>query len=130
MMKRRAMTHLLPALMLASSLWLPEGAAAAVPPVAAKEVEHLLQYVSGSGCEFSRNGSWYDAKRGEAHLRTKYDYLAARGQIAVAEDFIDKGASKSSFSGLDYQVKCGNSQAITSNLWLRGELAHYRATLR
>jgi hypothetical protein len=117
----------LSAAMLTLLVWTPGAGAAAVAPVTAREVEHLLQYVQDSGCEFYRNGSWYDAKRGEAHLRTKYEYLAARGQIAIAEDFIEKGASKSSFSGLDYEVKCGGGQPVTSNQWLRGELAHYRA---
>jgi hypothetical protein len=129
-MKHRVLKRFLPAAMLAASLWFPGTVTAAVPPAATEEIEHLLQYVLASACDFYRNGSWYDAKRGEAHLRTKYDYLAARGQIAAAEDFIDKGASKSSFSGLEYEVKCGNGQPVTSNQWLRGELIRYRAIPR
>jgi hypothetical protein len=129
-MKRENIKRLQIASILAVALWLPDAGAAAVPPATTQEVEHLLHYVIDSGCQFYRNGSWYDSKRGEAHLRTKYEYLSARGQIAVAEDFIDKGATKSSFSGLEYEVKCGDGQPITSNQWLHGELTHYRTTPR
>ena len=70
------------------------------PPAARVEIEYLLQHVGTSGCEFYRNGSWYDAGRAESHLRDKYKYLDARHQINSTEDFIDRAATKSSLSGL------------------------------
>lgn len=36
------------------------------------EVSFLLGFIDGSGCEFNRNGSWYDSKAAQAHLRDKY----------------------------------------------------------
>ncbi len=101
--------------------------AAAPPPAAAREIEHLLSYVATSGCEFYRNGFWYTAKEGAAHLRTKYDYFAGNDQIRAAEDFIDFAASKSSISGLAYKVRCPDQPEVGSTMWLNAELARYRA---
>ena len=91
------------------------------------EVDFLLGYVEGSGCQFYRNGTWHDAKAAQAHLLDKYRYLAARNLINTAEDFIEKAATKSSLSGQAYQVKCGDAAAVTTNRWLHDELAHFRA---
>lgn len=99
----------------------------AEPPVAAQvEVNFLLGYVEGSGCAFNRNGSWYDSSQAQSHLRDKYRYLSARNQINTAEDFIERAASKSSFSGRDYTVKCGDGVTMPSGLWLNSELARLR----
>jgi transcriptional antiterminator Rof (Rho-off) len=117
-------TSCLPVLLLAVTLSM--SAAAAPAPAARQEIEHLLNYVLVSGCQFYRNGSWYEARSGEAHLRTKYEYLSIRGEIAIAEDFIDKAASKSSLSGLAYEVKCGSGGPVASAQWLKEELARFR----
>lgn len=87
---------------------------------------HLLEFVGISACEFSRNGSWYDAKRAQAHLRSKYQWLVARDQIRTAEDFIEKAATSSSLSGRPYEVRCGVGEAVPSNRWLRDELTRHR----
>jgi hypothetical protein len=102
-------------------------ARAAPPAIAQTEVNYLLGFVESSGCEFYRNGSWYDSKKAQAHLRYKYEMLAAGNQITTAEDFIEKAATKSSLSGRPYQVRCRGDDAVTSNQWLRDELARYRA---
>lgn len=91
------------------------------------EVDFLLGYLAVSGCQFYRNGSWYDAKAAQAHLRTKYQYLSARNQISTTEDFIDKAATKSSFSGLPYQVGCKGEVTAYSGQWLHALLARFRA---
>jgi hypothetical protein len=101
-------------------------ASAAPPAIAQTEINYLLGFVEGSGCEFYRNGSWYDSKRAQAHLRDKYQMLAAADQISTAEDFIEKAATKSSLSGRPYEVRCGGGEALTSNQWLRKALARYR----
>ena len=90
------------------------------------EVNFLLGYVEGSGCGFYRNGTWNDSKAAQAHLRDKYKYLAARNLINTTEDFIERAATKSSFSGQPYQVSCNGGAAVTSNQWLRAELARFR----
>lgn len=99
---------------------------AQTPPKAQIEIDYLLQYVETSGCSFYRNGSWYDSSHAKAHLRTKYDYMAARNLIGSAEDFIDKAATKSSLSGKPYKIRCG-SEEVESGQWLREVLARYRA---
>jgi hypothetical protein len=101
-------------------------ASAAPPAIAQTEINYLLGFVESSGCEFYRNGSWYDSKRAQAHLRDKYQMLAAADQISTAEDFIEKAATKSSLSGRPYEVRCGGAEAVTSNQWLRAALARYR----
>ena len=91
-----------------------------------RKINYLLRFIESSDCEFYRNGSWYDSKRAQAHLRDKYQMLAAADQISTAEDFIEKAATKSSLSGRPYEVRCGGGEALTSNQWLRKALARYR----
>jgi hypothetical protein len=102
--------------------------ARAEPPTNVQiEVNFLLGYVEGSGCEFYRNGSWYDSKAAQQHLRDKYQYLMTLNLINTTEDFIEKAATKSSFSGQPYGVKCNGGVSLTSNQWLRDELARLRS---
>jgi hypothetical protein len=98
----------------------------APPPAAQAEVEYLLNYIAKSDCEFLRNGSWYDAKRAEAHLRYKYERLVSSDQIRTAEDFIDRAATQSSLSGQPYQVRCTGKDATSTNEWLRDALVKHR----
>jgi len=91
------------------------------------EVNYLLSYVETSGCSFYRIGSWYDGAQARAHLQTKYDYLARRKRIASADDFIDKGASKSSISGKPYKIRCGTAAEVESGQWFHEVLARFRA---
>jgi hypothetical protein len=107
---------------------MPFTALHAEPPRTAQiEIDYLLSYIGTSGCSFYRNGSWYEGSLAKAHLRTKYDYLAAHNQIGSAEDFIDKGATKSSISGQLYKIKCGTSPEVASAVWLREALTRFRA---
>jgi hypothetical protein len=108
-------------------LALMSAARAAPPATAQTEINYLLEFIKSSGCEFFRNGSWYDSKQAEAHLRSKYGILAMGAAIQTAEDFIQQAATKSSLSGQPYQVRCGGNDAVTSNQWLRDVLARYRA---
>jgi hypothetical protein len=101
-------------------------ARADAPENVQKEVNFLLADIGGSGCEFYRNGSWHDANAAQAHLRDKYTYLAARNLINTTEDFIEKAATKSSLSGQPYKVKCHGGPTLSSEQWLRGELARFR----
>jgi Family of unknown function (DUF5329) len=97
------------------------------PPTSVQiEVNFLLGYVEGSGCEFFRNGNWHDSKMAQTHLRDKYKYLSARNQITTTEDFIEKAATKSSFTGHPYEVRCGSGVIMSSNQWLHAELARFR----
>jgi|SRR5450755_443462 len=90
------------------------------------EVNFLLGFVEGSGCEFYRNGTWHDSKAAQEHLRDKYKYLVASNLINTAEEFIERAATESSFSGQPYEVRCKGGATMTSNQWLRKELARIR----
>ena len=101
----------------------------AEPPEDARvEINYLLARVAGSGCDFYRNGSWYDANRAERHLRFKYQSLRARNLIGTADDFIEKGASHSSVSGLVYAIRCPGADVVPAAQWLRKQLANYRSS--
>ena len=99
---------------------------AAPPPIAQAEISYLLDFVEHSGCQFYRNGTWYDSKTARAHLQSKYEMLAGSGRINSAEEFIDKAATSSSLSGRPYQVRCGGGEPIASSQWLRDVLSRYR----
>jgi uncharacterized protein DUF5329 len=101
--------------------------ARAEPPTSVQiEVNFLLGYIEGSNCEFYRNGTWHDSKTAQTHLRTKYKYLMARNLINTTEDFIERAATESSFSGQAYAVRCNGGAIVTSSQWLRDELARFR----
>jgi hypothetical protein len=100
---------------------------AAPAPAAKAEIEYLLSAVATSDCRFYRNGTWYDAKAAAAHLRLKYESLAARELIRDTEDFIDLAATKSSLSGREYAIKCEGLAEVSSRRWLTDVLISYRA---
>jgi hypothetical protein len=91
------------------------------------EVAHLLDYVATPGCQFNRNGSWYDGASARKHLQDKYDYLVKRDMAPDAEAFITRAASASSMSGKAYLVKCGNAAPVQSGPWLTQELQRFRS---
>ena len=103
-------------------------AARAAPPPAETQTDvmHLLKFVQESDCQFNRNNTWHSGKDARPHLEMKYDYLAKRGAVEKAEDFIEKGASGSSFSGKPYQIRCADGKTIPSAQWLSEELRRFR----
>lgn len=102
-------------------------AQAAPPPQAEREIEQLIAALARSGCQFQRNGSWYDSGQAQAHLRKKYAYLRKRDMVASAEQFIERAGSESSMSGRAYQIRCGSAAAMPSAAWLRARLNEIRA---
>ena len=91
-----------------------------------KEIASLLSYIAESDCIFIRNGDEHQAKAASEHLEMKYNHVKDR--IKSAEDFIDKIATKSSFSGSPYEILC-NSVRLPTKLWLEGTLAAHRASV-
>ena len=65
-------------------------------------------------------------KRHKNTYATSTSILVARDQINTTEEFIEKAATESSFSGQAYEVKCNSGPSGTSNQWLRDELARLR----
>lgn len=102
-------------------------ASAAPTAKAQREIDALIAGLGSSGCEFERNGSWYDAKAARDHLQTKYNYLRKHDMADTAELFIERGATKSSMSGKAYHVRCQGKPAETSERWFKQRLQALRA---
>jgi hypothetical protein len=94
------------------------------------EIHALLEKLSASGCQFNRNGSWHNAVEAKSHLLNKLGYLEDKDLVWTAEQFIERGASGSSVSGKPYLVKCGNAEAVPSQLWLSVELKVLRGAAK
>lgn len=88
------------------------------------EIQYLLQEVGSSDCTFVRNGERHAARRAEDHLRMKYN--KARKHIDNAEEFIDKIASESSWTGKAYTIECPNAATESSRSWLLARLQGHR----
>ena len=89
------------------------------------EIDHLITTVGESGCTFIRNGSRHDAEDAASHMRLKY--RRGKRYAPTAELFIERLASKSSFSGKPYAIECPGSGAVPSGEWLTARLHEYRA---
>ena len=111
---------------IALSMLLLSRALAAPPADVQAEIEYLLQHVEESGCDFNRNGIWYGGKRARAHLNLKYQYLMDHDQINTTNDFIDQAASRSSMTGISYQIRCSGGAPVDSSQWLLDSLPAYR----
>ena len=90
------------------------------------EIAYLLEAVAESDCRFFRNGVWYDAARAAAHLRSKYQAMLVRFPAPTAEAFIAVVATRSSMTGLAYQMRCEDGPPQPSSDWLRCKLARFR----
>lgn len=97
------------------------------PPSVRAEIDSLLGRLQTSGCQFNRNGSWYNAAEARTHLLRKLDYLEGKNLVRTTEQFIELAASKSSASGKPYRVRCGQAAALDSGPWLSSELKSIRA---
>lgn len=98
------------------------------PPPVRAEIDALLGRITASNCQFERNRSWHDAARARAHLLRKLEYIEKRTEtITRTEQFIEHAASKSSFTGRPYRVRCGNGEPVESRAWLMRELQTLRS---
>jgi len=113
--------------LLLAALLSPPAALAQTPVPVQNEVNYLLGYIAGSGCEFNRNGSWYNAQKAHSHLRDKYKYLVEKNLADTTEHVIERAASESSLSGKPYLIRCSDGVAVPSQQWLRERLLQLRA---
>ena len=90
-----------------------------------EEIRALKQAVAKSGCEFNRNGSLHSAEAAAEHLELKYS--RGKSYANSAEAFIDRLASKSSWSGKPYQMIC-DGEVHPAGDWLRSTLATIRSS--
>ena len=88
------------------------------------EIEYLLDQIGSSGCEFVRNGDVHDSEAAAAHLAMKY--RGARRYVGSADQFIERIATGSSWTGKPYQVACKGKPPVASAVWLNGALEQHR----
>ncbi|MDE3271024.1 DUF5329 family protein [Pseudoalteromonas sp. G4] len=92
-----------------------------------KDIQFLIEQVKKSDCIFFRNGSAFTAKEAANHLTLKYNN--GKRYAKNGNDFINNIASKSSWTGINYKIKCSNSDEITTNKWLFNQLKYYNKSL-
>ena len=92
------------------------------------EIDHLIHAVSESGCNFVRNGKEHTASQAADHLQMK----ARKGKryYDTTEQFIERIASKSSWSGKPYLIQCVDQPAVTAGNWFTQVLAEYRGSMQ
>ena len=89
-----------------------------------EEIDFLIKQVATSGCDFVRNGSNHGADAAADHLRLKH--RRGRRYVASAEKFIDRLASRSSWTGKPYFIVCPETGEHTANAWLHAKLQSHR----
>lgn len=90
-----------------------------------EEINFLIEQVANTDCQFIRNGDSHDAQGAADHLRLKY--RRGKRYASSAENFIDRLASESSWSGKLYYIVCPDSGEHTANAWLHAALEAHRA---
>lgn len=111
-------------------LWSGLVFAQAPSPEAREEIAHLFKRLEQSGCQFERNGSWYQPRQAVGHLRKKYQHLLKRDLVPTAESFVELAASRSSMSGRPYLVRCTDQGEVKSKVWFVAELTRFRDAKR
>jgi hypothetical protein len=113
-------------LLMAMLLWLGLAIASPTPDDVRREIDALLARLQDSGCQFNRNGSWYNGSQARDHLLRKLEYLERSMTIESTEQFIELAATRSSRSGKAYEVRCGIEAPVASSTWLTRQLAVIR----
>lgn len=88
------------------------------------EIEHLINYVATSGCDFERNGTSHTPTEAVEHIKKKYNYF--KDKINSAEDFIKFSATQSTMTKRKYKIHCPDKDVVESELWLLSELERFR----
>jgi len=90
-----------------------------------EEIDYLLAAVAGSGCMFIRNGKESEAAAAVDHLQMK----RKRGKryYSSTEEFIERIASSSSWSGKPYFIACGEMDPTPIKDWYLTVLAEFRS---
>lgn len=123
---RTTFRNVLCAVVLACSLVLSIGVLANESHVES-EINALLEVVAKSGCDFQRNGSLHASPDAAEHLALKYS--RGRRYVETTENFIDRLATKSSWSGRSYAVICDGVET-PSGSWLHAQLFELRRSTR
>ncbi len=85
-----------------------------------QKIDALLNSFTTSNVTLIRNGEEHDGAYARQHFQDK---LKETKDVATAEDFITKVASKSSHTGEAYQIKLKDGTKVDSNTWLHTQLS-------
>ncbi|MEJ2255606.1 MAG: DUF5329 domain-containing protein [Woeseiaceae bacterium] len=88
------------------------------------EIDYLLDTVASSDCTFIRNGKEHGPEAARDHL----DLKRRRGSkyFSTTEEFIERLASSSSWTGKPYRIRCGVGEAQLAKAWFEEILSEYR----
>jgi len=89
-----------------------------------QEIDYLLNTVASSDCVFIRNGKEHGPEAARDHLNLK----RRRGKryYTTADEYVEKLASSSSWSGKPYFIRCGDSEQQPAGEWFMAVLLEYR----
>ncbi len=91
-----------------------------------QKIERLILAVSSIDGKFIRNEKEHNATEAASHLRLKLSNakksLFSSGKNWTAIQFIDQLATKSSLSGIPYEIHFKSGKKILSADWLKAEL--------
>jgi hypothetical protein len=89
------------------------------------EIDYLLEFVETSGCTFIRNGKEHKPADARGHLELK----RKRGKryYDSTEEFIERIASSSSWSGKTYLIRCDDGEPQPIKSWYLQALSEYRS---
>lgn len=90
-----------------------------------EEIDYLIAEVALSDCVFIRNGKEHEATAASKHLQMKRQ--RGKRYYDTTEQFIDRIASKSSWSGKEYRIRCKDGTAMPANAWFSAKLTAFRA---
>jgi len=92
-----------------------------------EEIDYLMEHVAASDCTFIRNGKSHEPASAVSHLELK----RKRGKryFSTTEEFIERVASSSSWSGKPYLIACSGGDPVPIRDWYLEALAAYRVTL-
>jgi hypothetical protein len=87
------------------------------------EIDYLLGTVASSDCLFIRNGKEYAGADAQKHLQMKRE--RGRKYYDSSDEFIERIASKSSWSGKPYRIRCGDVEENAGD-WFTSLLDTFR----
>jgi len=103
------------------------GFAVAAPLTEQQKIDLLIHSIETlPDAQFIRNGSAHDGKAAVEHLQMKRRYAGSR--IKTADDFIECCASRSSMTGLPYQVRFADGKTENADVYFRAELKRIEAS--
>jgi low affinity Fe/Cu permease len=98
-------------------------AAFADPTAMDAEIDFLLTSVAESHCIYIRNGKEHSGEAARDHLQMKRE--RGKKYYDTTEEFIERIASKSSWSGKPYRIRCDDTEEDAS-AWFTRALESFR----